>query len=126
MVYKVYEPPLQEKPEVEIVFFHGLKLKDCDKAHITTWMSEDNSEMWPKTWLVEAFPKSRIITNSYDSAPTRSKEFGKLDMFLTRENLLSALTSNFAHLGEAQCPIVLALGPLSWRAYTEGAMPSCQ
>ncbi|CAM6108467.1 unnamed protein product [Calypogeia fissa] len=106
MVYEVHSPPNGEKPELEIVFCHGLQLNHKE-AYATSWMSHDNSEMWPKTWLVEEFPRARILTISYDSTIKRTNESGRLDMFLTAENLLSALTSSDVRLGKAKCPIVL-------------------
>ncbi|CAM6111786.1 unnamed protein product [Calypogeia fissa] len=115
MVYEVHSPPNGEKPGLEIVFCHGLQLNHKE-AYVTSWMSHDNSEMWPKTWLVEEFPRARIRTISYDSTIKRTNESGRLDMFLTAENLLSALTSSDVRLGKAKCPIVLVghcLGPLT-------------
>ncbi|CAM6087705.1 unnamed protein product [Calypogeia fissa] len=105
MVYEVYTPH-EQKPELEIVFFHGLQFGKTRDAHVRTWMSQDNSHLWIQTWLVELFPKARILTASYDSSAERSREFGSLDMYCTAENLVQSLTGDAVRVGQGESPVV--------------------
>ncbi|CAM6095773.1 unnamed protein product [Calypogeia fissa] len=107
MVYLVHEPPPEVKPELEVVFFHGLQLEHFTEPHVTTWVTRDNSQCWLQTWLVESFPKARIFTISYDSSATKTVESGRMDMYQTGENLLSDLIAEEVGIGQAGCPIVL-------------------
>ncbi|CAM6110319.1 unnamed protein product [Calypogeia fissa] len=99
MVHLVHQPPGGQKPQLELVFFHGLQLQYPEEAHVKTWMSRDDSQFWLQTWLAESFPNARILTVSYESS-------GPLDMILTAENLLSSLTTEDVHIGQAGCPVV--------------------
>lgn len=106
-VYRAYQPRPEEKPELELVFFHGIQFQDCKEPHATTWMTRDNSECWLQTLLVEAFPRARIFTVSYDSSAAKTSKVGRMGMYLTGENLLSDLTADEVGLGQAGCPVVL-------------------
>ncbi|CAM6089363.1 unnamed protein product [Calypogeia fissa] len=107
MVYLVNEPPPEVKPELEVVFFHGLQLQHSKEPYATTWMTRDNSQCWLQTWLVESFPKARIFTVSYDSSTKKTVESGRMDMYQTGENLLSDLIAEEVGIGQAGCPVVL-------------------
>ncbi|CAM6101975.1 unnamed protein product [Calypogeia fissa] len=107
MVYLVHEPPQRGKPQLEVVFFHGLQLQHFKDPHVTTWMTRDNSQCWLQTWLVESFPKARIFTVSYDSSAMKTPESGRMDMYQTGENLVSDLTGDGVGLGQEGCPVVL-------------------
>ncbi|CAM6103703.1 unnamed protein product [Calypogeia fissa] len=107
MIYEVYTPPPNERPEVEIILFHGLQLADYNDAHVTTWLSRDNSCLWVQTWLVELFPKARILTIAYDSSAKRTQEYGMLDMYRTGENLVSSLVADGVEVGQRKCPVIL-------------------
>ncbi|CAM6126748.1 unnamed protein product [Calypogeia fissa] len=105
-VYEVYKPA--GRPSVELVFFHGLQLEPgfSEDAHINTWISQDKSQSW-LTWLVEDLPDVRILTISYDAAARTTKSEGRLDMYVTSENLVYALTGDSARVGQDGCPVVL-------------------
>ncbi|CAM6103702.1 unnamed protein product [Calypogeia fissa] len=105
MVYEVYTPP-EDRPELEIVFFHGLQLGSSKDAYVTTWMSCDNSHLWIQTWLVELFPRARILTVSYDSSAEKTQESGVMDMYCTTENLVSSLIADEVRVGQRGCPVV--------------------
>jgi hypothetical protein len=105
MVYQVHSPP-KETVELDVVFFHGLQLKYGNDAHVRTWMSRDNSHLWIKTWLVELFPKARILTVSFDSAAQKTLESGNLVMYCTAENLVSSLTADEVRVGGDGTPVV--------------------
>ncbi|CAM6126241.1 unnamed protein product [Calypogeia fissa] len=105
MVYEVYTPP-EDRPELEIVFFHGLQLGSSKDAYVTTWMSRDNSHLWIQTWLVELFPRARILTVSYDSSAEKTQESGVMDMYCTAENLVSSLIADEVRVGQRGCPVV--------------------
>ncbi|CAM6095771.1 unnamed protein product [Calypogeia fissa] len=107
MVYLVHEPPPEVKPELEVVFFHGLQLEHFTEPHVTTWVTRDNSQCWLQTWLVDSFPKARIFTVSYDASATKTVESGRMDMYQTGENLLSDLIAEEVGIGQAGCPVVL-------------------
>ncbi|CAM6119028.1 unnamed protein product [Calypogeia fissa] len=103
-VFEVYAP--KGRPTVEIVFFHGLQLEDPDLAHITTWKSEDGSELW-LDWISQKFPDSRLLTISYDAHTKRTDEQGTMDMPQTRENLVKSVTEMSANVGQDGCPVIL-------------------
>ncbi|CAM6117514.1 unnamed protein product [Calypogeia fissa] len=105
-VYEVYKPA--GRPSVELVFFHGLQLEPgfSEDAHINTWISQDKSQSW-LTWLVEDLADVRILTISYDAAARTTKSEGRLDMYVTSENLVYALTGDSARVGQDGCPVVL-------------------
>ncbi|CAM6100974.1 unnamed protein product [Calypogeia fissa] len=107
MVYEVHSPFPEQKPDLEIIFLHGLDLSQQEEAYQKTWMSRDNSHFWLKTWLVDEFPKARILTISYDSSAERTDVAGNMDMYILTENLTHALTSDSVRVGREQCPVVL-------------------
>jgi hypothetical protein len=96
--------PTEVRPSVELVFFHGLQLEGSRDAHITTWLSEDGSQLWPN-WLVEDFPNARILAVSYDASSKRTSFKGNTDMYITGENLVHSLVK--AQVGQDGCPVVL-------------------
>ncbi|CAM6129587.1 unnamed protein product [Calypogeia fissa] len=105
-VYEVCTPLSGESPELEVIFFHGLQMKHDKDAYVTTWMSQDNSELW-LLWLKRNFPRARILTISYASTIKRTNEAGRLDMYRAGENLVSDLTGDLVRVGKAGCPVVL-------------------
>ncbi|CAM6129583.1 unnamed protein product [Calypogeia fissa] len=105
-VYEVCTPLSGESPELEVIFFHGLQMKHDKDAYVTTWMSQDNSELW-LLWLQRKFPRARILTVSYDSSIKRTDEAGRLDMYRAGETLVSDLTNDPVSVGKVGCPVVL-------------------
>ncbi|CAM6087234.1 unnamed protein product [Calypogeia fissa] len=103
-VYEVFNPP--GRPSIELVFFHGLQLEGSKEAHLTTWLTPDGSELWPK-WILDYYPEARILLISYDAFTRRTREQGNMDMFLTCENLVQDLTMGDAQVGQAGCPVAL-------------------
>ncbi|CAM6108021.1 unnamed protein product [Calypogeia fissa] len=105
-VYEVCTPLSGARPELEVIFFHGLQMSHDKEAYATTWMSHDNSEFW-LMWLERTFPRARILTISYDSSIKKTREHGRMDMYCAAENLVSDLTSASVSVGKVGCPIVL-------------------
>ncbi|KAL2634014.1 hypothetical protein R1flu_005493 [Riccia fluitans] len=107
IVHELRRPTLGS-PNIELIFFHGLQLGDYSEAYIKTWMSPDQSQSWISTWLVEKFPRSRVLSVSYDSIVRKSTtgKDGTIDLAATAEDLLISLIE-VENVGNTQCPIVL-------------------
>jgi triacylglycerol esterase/lipase EstA (alpha/beta hydrolase family) len=103
-VYEVCKPA--GRPSVEIVCFHGLQLDRSKEAYITTWLSEDGSELWPR-WIAESFSGARVLLVSYDGVVQKIDDQGRIDMYITGENLLESLTGESVQVGRDGCPVVL-------------------
>ncbi|CAM6113049.1 unnamed protein product [Calypogeia fissa] len=103
-VYEVSKP--EGRPSIELVFFHGLQLERSKDAHLTTWLTEDGSDLWLK-WILDFYPEARILLVSYDAFIERTRDQGNMDMFLTCENLIQDLTMGDAQVGQAGCPVAL-------------------
>jgi triacylglycerol esterase/lipase EstA (alpha/beta hydrolase family) len=103
-VYEVCKPV--GRPSVEIVFFHGLQLGRSNEAYITTWLSGDGSELWPR-WIAESFSGARVLLVSYDGVVQKIDDQGRIDMYITGENLLESLTGESVQVGRDGCPVVL-------------------
>lgn len=83
---------------MQVLFFHGLSSDDLSSAHFLTWKTEDDSCIWPQTWLPEKFPGAHILTVSYG-------ELARIvDMYVTGENLISDLMQE--DIGQ-ECPVIL-------------------
>lgn len=93
---------------MELVFFHGLQLEpgSTEDAHINTWVSHNKAEYW-LTWLLDDIPDARILTISYDAAARETDSEGRVDMYVTSENLVHSLTGDSARVGQDGCPVVL-------------------
>jgi hypothetical protein len=88
-------------PRMQVLFFHGLPLKDVSNVHIATWINE-GSLIWPQAWLVEDFPAVQIFFVKYDAMLKN----GNFQMNNIGENLVSDLLQ--AKIGQVPgCPVVL-------------------
>ncbi|CAM6128914.1 unnamed protein product [Calypogeia fissa] len=104
-LYELYCPQVGI-PSMQVVFFHGFQRKRYDDAHMSTWLSEDESCIWPKTWLKDKFPHARILSVSYNGGMLLNRESGQVDLHIVVENLISDLRA--AKVGqESNCPVVL-------------------
>ncbi|CAM6099615.1 unnamed protein product [Calypogeia fissa] len=103
-IYEVSKP--EGRPSIELVFFHGLQLGRSKDAHLTTWLTQDGSDLWLK-WILDYYPEARILLVSYDAFIERTRDQGNMDMFLTCENLIQDLTMGNAQIGQAGCPVAL-------------------
>ncbi|KAL3691121.1 hypothetical protein R1sor_004772 [Riccia sorocarpa] len=90
-IYELYKPTV--KPDMEIIFCHGLNLDDSKNLHLSTWISGDvgTFHIWPKTWLAEDFPHAQVLTVSYDSSLYQTPELGRTDLHNTAESLMTNL-----------------------------------
>ncbi|CAM6129707.1 unnamed protein product [Calypogeia fissa] len=105
----VYEigVPSEAWPSLELVFFHGLQLTESQEsqhAYKETWRSENGKELW-LTWILDKLPEARILTVSYDAHAEKTEKDGRMDMYVTTENLVQDLTD--AGVGQNKCPVVL-------------------
>ncbi|KAG0570311.1 hypothetical protein KC19_6G153100 [Ceratodon purpureus] len=110
VVYLLSEPE-GRKPDIEIVFIHGLQFIDHSDAFWKTWTAaskdQDGKEVcWPMAWLAEDFPGARILSVSYDSSAIKTPETGRIDLFLAGETLLQSMVDLNADVGQRGCPIV--------------------
>lgn len=66
-VWELYSP-VDQSPDVDIIFFHGLQRTDNYEAFWKTWLAKDEEQLvWPKDWLSKQLPNARILAVSYDS-----------------------------------------------------------
>ena len=82
----LYQPGNHEPPECDIVFFHGLQLGGYETAWDHTWRNQDGV-LWPRDWLADDFPQSRVMSVSCDSQARNST----LDMDEIGERLVANL-----------------------------------
>ncbi|CAM6112917.1 unnamed protein product [Calypogeia fissa] len=102
-VYQLYKPA--GTPSIQVVFFHGLQPGPYSDAHLSTWKSEDDSCIWPQTWLVEEIPEAQVFSVSC-SGVLRNSSNASIDMYNLAENLISDLL--MANIGQVpNCPLVL-------------------
>lgn len=107
-VYLFHEP-VEQKPEVEIVFIHGLQLGGSSKeAYLTTWLARDGTgdNCWPTTWLAGKFPNARILSLSYDVNALQSATHGWRDSYSLGEKLVQEMVLPGVGIGQSGCPVV--------------------
>ncbi|KAG0562988.1 hypothetical protein KC19_9G187600 [Ceratodon purpureus] len=122
------------RPEMEIVFIHGLPISDNKEEFWKTWTAEEkdgdgNEVIWPVKWLREEFPRTRIWSLRYDSSTLKINPAGKIDGFTVGENLVQEMV-NIAKVGQQsnQCPIVFvchSLGGLVVKEMVIQAQKKC-
>jgi hypothetical protein len=121
-VYSLHEP--EGRPEVEMVFIHGLQ-GSIEDAYWTTWLARDESQAncwpmtwlaardesqdncWPMTWLAAKFPKARALSVSYDaSRALKSFSSGTMDLYPCAETLVQEMVLSEDGIGQHGCPVV--------------------
>jgi hypothetical protein len=66
--------PLDYKPVLTIIFFHGLQIREGDKAWKNTWSQRHSADAcWPKEWLPRDLGERKVVVYSlsYDADATR-------------------------------------------------------
>jgi hypothetical protein len=68
-LYQLSPPGDLDESDFDVLFIHGLQIqhKSVTDAYWKTWTTRDGI-CWPAKWLGEKFPKSRILSFSYDSS----------------------------------------------------------
>jgi hypothetical protein len=105
-VYSLHEP--EGRPEVEMVFIHGLQ-GSIEDAYWTTWLARDESQAncWPMTWLAAKFPKARVLSVSYDAnRALKSFSSGTMDLYPCAETLVQEMVLSEDGIGQHGCPVV--------------------
>ena len=108
-VYSFSEPA--GRPEMEIVFIHGLQISDYREAYWKTWVAgkrdgDGKEVIWPLAWLGKEFPRARILSLCYDSSVLKTNTIGRVDGFTVDESLVEEMV-NDAKVGQQNnCPIV--------------------
>ena len=105
-VYSLHEP--EGRPEVEMVFIHGLQ-GSIEDAYWTTWLGRDKSEdnCWPMTWLAGKFPKARILSVSYDAnRALKSSSLGTMGLYPCAETLVQEMVFSGVGIGQDGCLVV--------------------
>ena len=102
-LYLLHQP--EGVPQVEFVFIHGLQLSDANNAWWTTWARKGaKSKCWPKTLLVQRFPKAQVFSLSYDASAIKPATSGKPDSYALGEKLLHSM--KIAGIGQRNRPVV--------------------
>ncbi|KAL2628901.1 hypothetical protein R1flu_013587 [Riccia fluitans] len=105
-VYELYRPPTADmNTDIDIVFFHGLQLKQDATPYLSTWRARDaERSLWPSKWLAEDYPSARILSVLYDGSMKKTDRDGRMDLHLVAESLLHSLL--LARVGQS-CPVIL-------------------
>ncbi|KAL2629207.1 hypothetical protein R1flu_013893 [Riccia fluitans] len=105
-VYELYRPSTADmNTNIDIVFFHGLQLKQDATPYLSTWRSRDaERSLWPSKWLAEDYPTARILSVHYDGSMKKTDRDGRMDLYLVAESLLHSLL--LAGVGQSR-PVIL-------------------
>ncbi|KAL3687233.1 hypothetical protein R1sor_013542 [Riccia sorocarpa] len=105
-LYEVYVPDSGDV-KIELVFIHGLQNDGTQKdVYLSTWtVRNDQSNCWLMSWLPNHIPDCRILSVSYDASTVKTSTEGRMDMYLTVENLVMSLVK-FGEIGQ-KCPVIL-------------------
>ncbi|KAL2628971.1 hypothetical protein R1flu_013657 [Riccia fluitans] len=105
-VYELYRPSRADvNIDIDIVFFHGLQLKQDATPFLSTWRSRDaERSLWPSKWLAEDYPTARILSVHYDGSMKKTDRDGRMDLDLVAENLLHSLL--LERVGQSR-PVIL-------------------
>lgn len=78
--------PVDYEPALTIIFFHGLQIKDGDKAWETTWRQRHRMEgsqivCWPREWLPRDLGERKVVVYSlsYDADAIQWKGRGNTE-----------------------------------------------
>ncbi|KAL2629137.1 hypothetical protein R1flu_013823 [Riccia fluitans] len=79
-VYELYRPSTADmNTDIDIVFFHGLQLKQDATPYLSTWRSRDaERSLWPSKWLAEDYPTARILSIHYDGSMKKTDHDGSV------------------------------------------------
>ncbi|CAM6114755.1 unnamed protein product [Calypogeia fissa] len=103
-LYQLYSPP--GLPEVDIIFFHGLQVRDYRAAYYDTWFN--GNVCWPQTFLGEqTLTNARIFSISYDSSARRTNAEGYGDVYTIAESLVVDIIDNDEVAMGRRCPVIL-------------------
>ncbi|KAL3689989.1 hypothetical protein R1sor_016298 [Riccia sorocarpa] len=105
-LYEVYAPVAGDT-DVELVFIHGLQ-KDVTQrdVYFSAWtVRNDENNCWLMSWLPKHIPNCRILCVSYDASKVKTSSEGRMDMYLTVENLVTSLVE-VGQIGQ-KCPVIL-------------------
>lgn len=101
-IYMFHKPKCP--PKSEIFFFHDIDLSKGEKLYMETWRSNSKPAVyWPKDWLSDEFPESRISSACYQGAIWKTRTAGYMDMYLIAENL----RQDIVNIYKTDCPIFL-------------------
>ncbi|KAL2628622.1 hypothetical protein R1flu_013308 [Riccia fluitans] len=105
-VYELYRPSTADmNTDIDIVFFHGLQLKQDATPYLSTWRARDaERSLWPSKWLAEDYPTARILSVDYDGSMKKIDRDGRMDLDLVAESLLHALL--LENVGQSR-PVIL-------------------
>ncbi|KAL2629390.1 hypothetical protein R1flu_014076 [Riccia fluitans] len=105
-VYELYTPSTADmSTNIDIVFFHGLQLKQDATPYLSTWRSRDaERSLWPSKWLAKDYPTARILSVHYDGNMKKTDRDGRMDLHLVAESLLHSLL--LASVGQSW-PVIL-------------------
>ncbi|KAL2630128.1 hypothetical protein R1flu_014814 [Riccia fluitans] len=86
-VYELYRPSTAVmNTDIDIVFFHGLQLKQDATPYLSTWRARDaERSLWPSKWLAEDYPTARILSVHYDGSMEKTDRDGRMRLFLVAE-----------------------------------------
>ncbi|KAL3678408.1 hypothetical protein R1sor_021364 [Riccia sorocarpa] len=105
-LYEIYVPVAGDT-NIELVFIHGLqKAVTQEDVYFSTWtVRNDENNCWLMSWLPKHIPTCRILSVSYDASKVKTSSEGRMDMYLTVENLVTSLVE-FGRIGQ-KCPVIL-------------------
>ncbi|KAL2629507.1 hypothetical protein R1flu_014193 [Riccia fluitans] len=104
-VYELYRPSTADvNIDIDIVFFHGLQLKQDATPYLSTWRSRDaERSLWPSKWLAEDHPTARILSIHYDESVEKfdSQEGELVSVARVHNTELAELNEHFECLRDA-------------------------
>ncbi|KAL3698059.1 hypothetical protein R1sor_012135 [Riccia sorocarpa] len=105
-LYEVYVPVAGDT-NIELVFIHGLQKAVTQKdVYVSAWtVRNDENNCWLMSWLPKHIPTCRILSVSYDASKVKTSSEGRMDMYVTVENLVTSLVE-FGRIGQ-KCPVIL-------------------
>lgn len=112
----VFELHAEEKPNVEIVFFHGLQftVEDLKDAYWRSFTYKSGVGCWPMALLPDSLAqlgyKARVLTVCYDMSATKHHRKGRIDIYNLADQLVEALITNArstAYIGQKGVPVIL-------------------
>ncbi|CAM6119664.1 unnamed protein product [Calypogeia fissa] len=107
-VYQFYAPETGVPSEVDIIFFHGIQMKNSKNIFWKTWFIDEQKMLWPQTLLGEkTFPKARILAVSYDYSASNTPGVEGNDLYALGENLVGDIINLLWSESAPRPPVVL-------------------